>query len=61
MDPPGNPVGFGDLTWLLKNATYFVDNPDNWQHFADSAAEGARLLPPTPSPAVVALNVERRW
>jgi hypothetical protein len=56
VEPPGNPVGFGDLTRLLKNATYFVDNPDNWQHFADSAAEGAKLLPPIPSPAVLALE-----
>jgi len=40
VDPPGNPVGFGDLTRLLQSSTYFVDNPGNWQHFADSAAEG---------------------
>jgi hypothetical protein len=45
VDPPGNPVSFDDLTRLLQNATYFVNNPGNWQHFADSAAEGAKLLP----------------
>lgn len=45
VDPPGNPVSFDDLTRLLQNATYFVNNPGNWQHFADSAAAGAKLLP----------------
>jgi hypothetical protein len=56
VDPPGNPVSFDDLTRLLKNATFFVNNPDNWQHFADSADEGAKLLPPAPSPAIVAFQ-----
>lgn len=43
--PPGNPVTFEDLTRYLKNAGFFVNNPKNWQHFADSTAEGAKLLP----------------
>lgn len=47
VEPPGNPVSFDDLTRLLQEATFFVKNPGNWQHFADSAAEGAKLLPPT--------------
>jgi hypothetical protein len=47
VDPPGNPVSFDDLTRLLQNTTFFTDNPDNWPHFADSAAEGAKLLPHT--------------
>jgi len=50
VDPPGNPVSFDDLTRLLQNATYFVNNPGNWQHFADSAVDGANLLPPPPTP-----------
>jgi hypothetical protein len=48
VDPPGNPVSFDELTRLLQNTTYFVNNPGNWQHFADSAEEGAKLLPHVP-------------
>jgi hypothetical protein len=47
VDPPGNPASFDDLTRLLQKQTFFVNNPRNWQHFADSAAEGAELLPST--------------
>ncbi|MGM5000116.1 hypothetical protein AB8A05_15390 [Tardiphaga sp. 538_B7_N1_4] len=49
VDPPGNPVSFDDLTRLLKKTTYFTNNPRNWQHFADSAEEGAKLLPHGPA------------
>jgi hypothetical protein len=49
VDPPGNPVSFDDLTRLLQNTTYFTNNPGNWQHFADSAEEGAKLLPHDPA------------
>jgi hypothetical protein len=45
VDPPGNPVSFDDLTRLLKFTTYFTNHPGNWKHFADSAEEGAKLLP----------------
>jgi hypothetical protein len=45
VEPPGNPVSFDDLTRLLIYTTFFVENPGNWQHFADSAEEGAKLLP----------------
>jgi hypothetical protein len=49
VDPPGNPVSFDDLTRLLKYTTFFTNNPGNWQHFADSAEEGAKLLPHDPA------------
>jgi hypothetical protein len=49
VDPPGNPVSFDDLTRLLENTTYFTNHPGNWQHFADSAEEGAKLLPHAPA------------
>jgi hypothetical protein len=45
VEPPGNPVSFDDMTRFLKDSTYFVQNPGNWQHFADSGTAGAALLP----------------
>jgi len=56
VEPPGNPVSFDDLTRLLENSNYFIRNPSNWNHFAASVDEGAKLLPPTSSPFEAALE-----
>lgn len=42
---PDSPVTFDNLSDFLKKTRYFTNNPRNWTHFSDSAAEGAKQLP----------------